>query len=44
MIYIELPNDLSDSEIVDYTIDNKTNTFLYLINENGDTYFYIKGN
>ena len=25
-------------------LDNKTNTFLYLINENGDSYFYIKGN
>ena len=40
----DLPDDLSDSEIVDYTIDNTTNTFLYLINENDDSYFYIKGN
>jgi hypothetical protein len=30
----DLPNDLLNSEIVDYTIDNTTNTILYLINEN----------
>ena len=37
-----LPNDLLNSEIVDFAIDNSTNSILYLINENGNSYLYIK--
>ena len=40
----DLPNELLNSEIVDYTIDNTTNTILYLINENDNSYFFIEGN
>ena len=36
-----LPEDLLNSEIISFTLDNTTNDIIYLINENDNSYFYI---
>ena len=38
-----LPEDLSNSEIISFSSDNSTNTILYLINENDNSFLYING-